>query len=62
MPPKRKSRMSNLLNCCGSQLRTTQDSLTAQLDLTTAKLKEAELDHNMDLETALIKLEEEQQR
>ena len=54
--------MSNLLNCCGSQLRTTQDSLTAQLDLTTAKLKEAELDHNMDLETALIKLEEEQQR
>ena len=60
--PKSKKRLSNFLNCCGSQLRTTQESLSAQLDMTTAKLREAELDHNMDLETALIKLEEEQQR
>ena len=60
--PKGKKRLGNLLNCCGSQLRTTQESLSAQLDITHAKLREVEQDHNMDLETALIKLEEEQQR
>ena len=50
------------LFCFGYQLRSTQDTLASQLEMSQAKLREAEADHNMDLETALIKLEEEQQR
>ena len=45
-----------------SQLRSSHDSFHARLQSTEARLKMAEDDHTMDLETALIKLEEEQQR
>ena len=44
------------------QLQTTQESFSHRLDTTEAKLRAAEADHGMDLDTALIKLEEEQQR
>ena len=41
-----------------SKLQSQQD----RLETTESKLRMAESDHNMDLESALIKLEEEQQR
>ena len=41
---------------------TTHDSLHSRLETTEHRLRSAEADHHMDLETALIKLEEEQQR
>ena len=44
------------------QLASTQDHLQSRLDSTEMKLRQAETDHNIDLETALIKLEEEQQK
>jgi len=44
------------------QLKDTTDNLQSRLESTEAKLRAVEHDHSMDLETALIKLEEEQQR
>ena len=51
--------------CCiigGFQLHSTQDSLNNRVEITEAKLRAVEMDHGMDIDTALVKLEEEQQR
>lgn len=40
------------------QLKDTTDTLQSRLENTEAKLRAVEHDHSMDLETALIKLEE----
>ena len=44
------------------QLQTTTESLSSQLESAEARLKMREEEHTSDLESALIKLEEEQQR
>ena len=45
-------------DCDSLQLKDTTDTLQSRLENTEAKLRAVEHDHSMDLETALIKLEE----
>ena len=40
------------------QLKETTDTLQSRLENTEAKLRAVELDHSMDIDTALVKLEE----
>ena len=44
------------------ELQSVQDQLSTRVEDAENKLRRAEHDHNLDLESALIKLEEEQQR
>ena len=44
------------------QLSTKEDELKRRVDTTEYRLRMSEADHHMDIETALVKLEEEQQR
>ena len=44
------------------ELQNVQDQLTSRVEDAESKLRRAEHDHNLDLESALIKLDEEQQR
>ena len=49
---------SDNVDCDSLQLKDTTDTLQSRLENTEAKLRAVEHDHSMDLETALIKLEE----
>ena len=48
--------------CCGVWQLSSSDTLQSRLDTSEARFRHAEAEHNVDLESALIKLEEEQQR